>query len=157
MDRGYSDLKNPSDRLPDLVLPSATSGAGRTVRSSGRRAPVLVLVHGPDCTSCTAYLERLAEGRSEIQDWDGEVEVVSPSPFEERATLDGFVYLHDPDGRLARDLAVSPPAVVIADQWAVIRALEPAGESHEFISVDEVVEWLRFMAIECPECEGEAF
>jgi hypothetical protein len=48
-------------------------------------------------------------------------------------------------------------AVVIADQWGEVRMAEAAGPSHRFEAGDEIVQWLRFIAIECPECQGEAF
>jgi hypothetical protein len=157
MDRGISDLKNPARKLPDLVLPSGSTGSHRNVRSSGRRAPVVVLVHGASCALCREYVEQLSAAGPDLRDWDGEIVVVAPDAPTEIPASEGVTHLQDVGTRLERALAVSPPAIAIADQWGVIRALEPAGEGHRFLAVDEVVEWLRFLAIECPECEGEAF
>lgn len=152
-------LKNPARRLPDLSLPEVGSGATRRVRGSGRGAPVVLLLHGFDCTDCQAYLDRLAARRAELGDWDGELIVVLPTaePGREEEGAWAPLVLHDDDARLARRLGVKPPAVVIADRWGEIRLLDPAGDNHAFHDPDEIVAWLRFIAIECPECQGEAY
>jgi hypothetical protein len=51
---------------------------------------------------------------------------------------------------------VPSPAVVVADRWGEIAAMLPAGEVAALPPVNEVVDWLRFVAHACPECEGEA-
>ncbi len=42
------------------------------------------------------------------------------------------------------------PAVVITDRWGEVRYV-----GDRLLSVDEIVEWLRFVQMECPECQGE--
>ena len=77
--------------------------------------------------------------------------------------LDGVVYRGNtaiPGAEEAlRTLAaagIPAPAVLIADQWGELFVVEPAGDDHGFIEPDEVVSWLRYLAIQCPECQGEA-
>jgi hypothetical protein len=46
--------------------------------------------------------------------------------------------------------------VLIADQWGELRYVSPDGGGHPFPTPEEVTGWLRFLATQCPECEGEA-
>jgi hypothetical protein len=63
----------------------------------------------------------------------------------------------DVEQRLALALSVQIPALVIADQWGEIHHVEEAGPDHRFPATGEVVDWVRYLAIQCPECQGEAF
>jgi hypothetical protein len=49
---------------------------------------------------------------------------------------------------------LSPPQVVVADRWGEILHLEtpPAGDLSQFPHIDEVLSWVRFARIQCPEC-----
>lgn len=102
-----------------------------SLRAPGRNATVLLTLHGEDCEACSDYVALLEKHADEIGEWDGRV-----NP--------------------ARDVATENPAVTIADQWGEIAVTESAGDDHAFIEPAEVVEWLRFLAMKCPECEGEA-
>jgi hypothetical protein len=141
------------DRIPDVNLPSAGGGTV-PVRAGNRLASVLVTVH-EGCADCDAYVERLASRSAEIREWDGRVLVAStrlqpgadPSAVLRRAA--------DPDGILA-GARVPTPGVLVADQWGELFAVEAAGADHRFIDAGEVVDWLRYLAIQCPECQGEA-
>lgn len=158
---GRAELTNPQRRLPDLSLASVPEGVLQPVRPRGRRAPVVVLVHGSGCAPCRAYLDLLAAANASLQEWDGCVRVVLPGSVEATRPLHAerqlpFAMLADPEQRLARACRVAPPAVVIADQWGEIHSCTSAGPEHEWPAPAEVVEWLRYLAIQCPECEGEA-
>ena len=139
--------------LPDIALPDR-SGAPRRVRATGDRSVVLILAHG-GCGACRAWLERLEEQKDEITGWKGELKVVGPSAEEEPPYA--FTQLVDPEERLANALGVVVPAVVVADQWGGIHEAAEAGEEHAFLPIESVVEWIRYLATECPECEGEAY
>jgi hypothetical protein len=55
------------------------------------------------------------------------------------------------------DLPGAPrPGVVIADRWGEIHLVQDARAVAELPPVDHLVEWLRYIAHKCPECEGEA-
>lgn len=47
------------------------------------------------------------------------------------------------------------PAVVIADRWGEIVGVEAADTVVGLPAAADLVEWLRFVAHACPECEGE--
>jgi hypothetical protein len=51
-------------------------------------------------------------------------------------------------------LPVPVPSVLIADRWGEARYI--GGRKEGLPPVDELVEWLRFVQMECPECQGEA-
>lgn len=51
---------------------------------------------------------------------------------------------------------LSAPAVLIADRWGEVIAVERADDVAGLPPVAEILEWLRFVAHACPECEGEA-
>jgi hypothetical protein len=158
---GRDDLNNPQHRLPQLTLVSARTGAPRPLRDRGRIAPAIVVAHNGGCRQCDAFLGRLALERQSFLDWGGEVVVVRSGV---RCTeYDGgpaaespFPVLLDRDGLLARALAIEVPAVVIADQWSVIHCAEQAGPEHRFITPAEISDWMKYLAVLCPECEGES-
>ena len=169
--RDRSGLTNPHERLPDIELPAASGDVTTRVRSTGRTSRVLLLLHGAECEACRAYLARLAEHRMELDGWDARPLVVVPSvpdPTTSETEADGegegdpalrspsFAVAVDSGGRLASALAVSLPALVVADQWGEIHDVEEAGNEHRFLAPDEVVAWARYLAVQCPECEGEA-
>ena len=158
-------------RLPALVLPACDGGPDIRLRAPGRLATVLVALHA-DCAPCDAYVAELAAQEPELRDWDGCVVVVrgaSPpadgAPSDPaRKTADSRAALHrtgdrmraaaDPDGRLT-GAGIIAPAVLIADQWGELFAVEPADAAHHLLAPDEVIGWLRYLAVQCPECQGE--
>ncbi|HEX8693106.1 MAG TPA: redoxin domain-containing protein [Longimicrobium sp.] len=155
------ELKLGARRLPDLRLPSAPAGAPTPLRPPGRVSPVLVLVHGAGCEGCRAWLRRLAASSDGIAEWDGRVVILVPESPDSAAAMredgfESFTILADPDRTLAARLGTSGAAVVIADQYGVIHEAADAGEGHDFPEPHEVVNWLQYLAVQCPECQGEA-
>lgn len=160
------DVEKPTlvhgERLPHLRLPSAPDGASEPlVAPGGRRVPVIVAVDGPECDACRAYLRRLAAADAEMREWDGRVLVVVPGGMEQAARLADAIHppfpvLADEDGRWARWLGTEAPAAVVADPWGEVRFQQVAGAAHDLPEPAELVDWARFIAIQCPECEGEA-
>jgi hypothetical protein len=57
--------------------------------------------------------------------------------------------LEDPRGTVAAAAGVVAPALVVADQWGEVHAAAPAGPQQPWLAVEEVEEWLRFMAVRC--------
>jgi hypothetical protein len=45
-------------------------------------------------------------------------------------------------------------ALVVTDEWGEVHFVADAGAGHELPSGEEIVTWIRFLAIQCPECEG---
>ena len=62
-----------------------------------------------------------------------------------------------PEVRCAERCAIEGGGMIIADQWGEVFLVEAGGAGvHGLPAAEEVVEWLRFVAIQCPECQGEA-
>ena len=51
---------------------------------------------------------------------------------------------------------VRPPAVAIADRWGEVHFAVETDTVKELPDVEELVEWLRYVQYQCPECQGEA-
>lgn len=146
-------------RLPDLTLPRTTTGTPHPLRGRGREGTVLYLAHSARCAACAEYLQTLEAAQEQMADWDGRVLVVVPENGDAAASLQtDFPVLADPDGKVAQRCGLAGGgAMVIADQWGEVFFVAEGGEGvHELPAAAEVVEWLRFMAIQCPECQGEA-
>jgi hypothetical protein len=148
------------ERLPHLQLPSAPAGeAVPLVAPGGRAFPVIVAVHGAECDGCRAYLRRLAAVEAEIREWDGRVLAIVPGGVEEAARLSidpPLTVLADAAGGWARWMGKAGAAAVVADPWGEVRFRHRAGAAHDLPDPAELVDWARFIAIQCPECEGEA-
>jgi peroxiredoxin len=148
------------DRLPDRSV-ERTDGAGQLpVKRRGRDSTILLMLHAANCPACRGYVGRLQDEAAAIRDWDGRVLLVWAAPVARAAAtarVSGFDSGIDVDGGLLARLGLELPAILIADQWGELFAVQPAGNEHDFIDPSEVVEWLRFLAIQCPECQGEAY
>lgn len=153
---------NPT-RLPDLMLPAAPDGSPMSLRARRRENSAVTLLHSPDCAECLEYVERLAGVQEQLRDWDGRVIVVVPGNLAgacaARERLQApFSILADPDGTCAARCDLGGGSMIIADQWGEVFHVHPGAPGrHDFPAPEEVVEWLRFVAIQCPECQGEAW
>jgi hypothetical protein len=47
------------------------------------------------------------------------------------------------------------PGVVIADRWGEIYSVNNGPTISDLPNIDGILEWLRFIRQECPECQGE--
>lgn len=148
--------------LPDLRLSAAPSGAPVSVRRRGRDNTVLIALHAADCEPCLAYLSALAEAHESLREWDGRVLAVLRGPLEAAEEIRAerklpFAVVVDPEGKLGRGWGIHGGALLIADQWGELFLVqEGRAARHDFPPPEEVAQWLRWVAIQCPECQGEA-
>jgi len=139
--------------LSGRTLVDATTGAAVPLRS-GRGPRAIFVAHSSDCAGCRAYIAQLAEHQPAIAEWGGRVSVVVYEPtshaalLHDCATADNQV-LADPD----REFDTEPAAVVIADEWGEVYFAVAAVVDHALPAMREVIEWVRYIAIQCPECE----
>jgi hypothetical protein len=47
------------------------------------------------------------------------------------------------------------PGVIVADRWGEVFYSLSAPDVRDFPSPDELLEWLAYIQIQCPECQGE--
>ena len=153
------------DRLPYLLLPSAADGSRQTLYTKSGLSPLVLLLHGVNCSSCRAYAEQLVAAQKALQEWDGQMVMVVADSLANATLWQAQLHqqggaclrvLADPEQRAAGMCGMQPPALLIADQWGVLYFVEEAGSGHQFSSPAEVVDWVRFIAIQCPECQAEA-
>jgi hypothetical protein len=130
-------------------------------RFSGRRNLVLVLLGaGAPGDEGSRLIAQLAQSRAAIADEETEVLVVVAGNAGEmgRTATSPFLVLVDRDEAFHRCLSAVDaagrvaPAVVITDRYReiyhIFRPAEPAWPP----TADDVVSWLVFMNIQCPEC-----
>jgi hypothetical protein len=145
----------PGALLPAMNLVAVTTGGVVDLRvARGPRA--LVAMHSVECSACRAYVrERLAPVAPDLLEWGGRLAVVVPNGMANAAsfaetTSDALEILVDVESALAPGHA----AVIIADEWGEVHFMADAGAGHELPAAEELVAWIRFLAIQCPECEG---
>lgn len=55
------------------------------------------------------------------------------------------------------DVAGAPrPGVLVADKWGEVHVVAGDDAAGGLPTPDELVEWLRYVQMQCPECQGEA-
>jgi hypothetical protein len=93
----------------------------------------LVLVTLPEGASSEAYASALAELVSTFDGHPAELVVT-------RSSIPGLPV----------------PGALVADRWGEIFFTTGAARVEELPPPSEIVEWLRYVQVKCPECEGEA-
>ncbi len=139
--------------------PLASIPDGRTVELRGGRGPIVLFVaHAPDCHGCATYAGALAARAGELSEWGASASiVVRADPGEVRslqAAAGGLRLLQDRGAALGARLGPGTAAVLVADEWGEIYFAAEAGAAHDLPEASEIVDWVRFIAIQCPECEG---
>lgn len=145
----------PGTLLPSITLPSVPDGKPVTLRG-GRGPRVVVMAHAAGCAACERYIGQLAASAGDLAEWDGSVMVVLPGlgagALRESASP-SLRILADPEQKIAPHLGLRGTAVLVADEWGEIYFAADSGAEHELPPPEEIVEWVRFIAIQCPECE----
>ena len=127
------DRLREGDTVPRF---EATTLDGAIVRYADlwQRKPVLLVCVGDlAAPAARAYAAELETGRGELTAHDTACVVTA--------------------GRVDR---VPCPGVVVADRWGEVRFVASAASAADLPRVPALVEWLRFIQSECPECQGEA-
>lgn len=138
-------------RIISGALPASRGGRIVDLRA-GHGARVLVVPHSASCLPCREYLATLA-GTAGIFDWGGRLTVIM------RDALDAADTLHESLGGRAdilldpaRSIPLGDGALAVTDEWGEVYFETGTGAGHEWPPVTEVVNWVRFVSIQCPEC-----
>jgi len=127
----------------------------------GRCNLVLLFAHGTECRACWQALEGFATHRDAYRAQGAEVLVVFPTAGEEAlipSPDSGLQVLLDPEGAVRRAYAAllpeaSPEDVLlfVLDRYGAPYAAVACPEPHEASLRPEVLEWLAFIEVQCPE------
>lgn len=144
---------------PDTLVAGARLSRARYAAADGRsidlpsgRGPLVLLVmHSAECVECARYLSALLAGADRTA-WGARVFGIvrdASGASADRVTGRGAILVDR-----ARALAAGAARLIVADEWGEVHFACAAGADHRMPGVDEVLEWVRFIAIQCPECEG---
>lgn len=151
-------------RLPARELHDLRTGKAIPLREPALGSTVLFVLHGAECEPCGAYLATLEELESADRAWDARrLAVVQgfegresdlPESISRRGSHRPIPLLPDPGGSLAGHLGLSGSAgLIVADRFGEAFEVIRVQEGHESLpSADAIESWLRFLAIQCPEC-----
>lgn len=159
------------DRIPDTRLPAVEEEGVTPIRGGARESVVLVFPHGGGCAECRAYVERLTRAHEGFRRWDARLTVVLPDDAKAGpdagggakagpdggggawSGLDHVSLVRDEEDALHAGLDEEGGAgVLVADRWGAVYEVVRVGAGHGLPTAHELVEWLRFIATQCPEC-----
>jgi hypothetical protein len=148
-------LIKPGVLLSGVSLPSWPTGAMMNL-GSWRGPRAFLTVHSAACKGCRKYIgEDLASAAARLTEWGGHLVVVVPGQVE---NANGFAEIVPNVMQVLTDhageVATGTAKVVIADQWGEVYFVKDSGATHDLPTLSEIAEWIRFLAIQCPECEG---
>ena len=155
-------------RLPDVAL-GPLAGVGEAGKDGGavslrerRHGTALVLVGATLTAAGADYLAALAAAAPALHGWDGRVLVVAGASAGDTGGITGdgiapplaalhlpFPVVADPEGIIARVARVSPPAVVVVDQWGEVRDAREVTDAQPWMPPAELEQWMRFLSIQC--------
>jgi len=152
--------------VPYRTLGAVDGGTFSLAELRGRRAAAILFAHGPDCLACFGYAKQLAGQAAGMDDADAEPIVAvrgdpSAAAAWEHELPPGGRLVTDPDGRWRTEMADavggSPDGVllVLVDRFGAPRARSAAPEAGGLAAPSAATDWLRFVALDCPECSGE--
>lgn len=147
--------------LPPANMVTPSGKAFSLGQFHGRRNLVVVLPGaGAASESVERLLTQLARGRAALDEEKAEVLVVLPGdadgPRDEASRA--LTVLVDEDARFYRSMGAvdaagrAAPALYITDLYREIYCAVRPGDEQWPSSIDEVLSWLVFMNIQCPEC-----
>lgn len=147
--------------LPPANMVTPSGKAFSLGQFHGRRNLVVVLPGaGASSEAVERLLTQLARGRAALDEEKAEVLVVLPGdadgPRDE--AFRALTVLVDEDARFYRSMGAvdtagrAAPALYITDLYREIYCAVRPGDEQWPSSIDEVLSWLVFMNIQCPEC-----
>ena len=145
---------------PGFSLPSSRGHPVSLTDYRGRSNLVLLFAHGADCPACWQAVESFATHRDAYRAQGTEVLVVCPASAEEASlpSPDGLQVLRDPEGTVRRAYAALLPGaspedalLFVLDRYGAPYAAVACPEPDEASLRPEVLEWLAFIEVQCPE------
>ena len=163
-DAGHGRSPGGTGRLfPDATLPSMD---GSELQLESFRPDwnlvILLLGDGELTDRCARLLDQLADLRAELEMEEARVIVISARAREEWVGKwsHPFTLAFDGDGRLHRRVAAMDAsgrpeiALCITDRYREIFAMTRPGDEQWPARATQVIDWLTFVNIQCPECSA---
>jgi hypothetical protein len=140
------------DCLPDMEFVTIAGVRKRLSDFKGRKN-LLVILTGDDGDSLPAAMVTAA---LDINRHDGHVIVILPDPSPE-AMRWPFDVVADPDGAVRRRFSCGDSgkprlSVFTTDRWGEVAFACQTGQGDPAPAADDVLDWLRFVDQQCPEC-----
>ncbi len=152
--------------IPLRTLPRAGGGEFSLGTWRGTSAVAALFAHDAGCLACHGYAVQLARQADAMREHDGlPLVVVRDSPEAAGGFAAGLpagvLVLADP-GALWTD-SVRPPfgagpadvMMLVLDRYLAPRAVSVAPEAGGLIGPASATDWLRLLALECPECGND--
>lgn len=145
--------------LRDFVLTSSEGEPTQISNYRGRGNLVVVLAGELE----GGHLAEMARRHAEFLEEEAKVVAIFQCPWKQAKLIKHrqelpFLVLADEDGRVYRSLgALTPegklaPAVYVTDRFGEVFAACRTADGQRVPITDEVLEWLRFINRQCPEC-----
>jgi peroxiredoxin len=144
--------------IPSFTLPRCDSGEPFDLRSLKPRHDILLIfAHTGECESCRTLIDRFA---AQAEMLSGEnIAVVLVLRAEKESRWPQFTAVCDPDGRVAETYlrAAGAPSgagvgLFVTDRWQALREWTVADDASELPPVEAVIELVKGIESECPEC-----
>lgn len=124
------------------------------------------MAHEAGCLACLGYARQLAASAAALDEVDADALIVIPGTARDAAAWRrglpvGARVLADPEERwkdaVAGHVDVDPSGVllVLLDRYLAPRVVSVATEAGGLAEPSDAADWLRSLALECPECSGE--
>jgi glutaredoxin/peroxiredoxin len=152
--------------IPLTTLSSALGGRFSFEELRGRLQAGIFFAHGTSCLACQGYARQLVGQADAMREADGIPIIVVPDEAEAARAWAAEVpaealILADPGGAwidAVKAIVGGVPdgvMLLVVDRYVAPRAVSIAAEAGGLIAPLEATDWLRFLALECPECGGE--
>jgi len=128
----------------------------------GRRNLVLFFMHSAECSGCRKLLELISSAYDQLVAEEGEILVVVHAHLSDAAALKHEMglrcpVLSDVSGEVFKQYGLlgsgkkPRAAIVVSDRFGEIYHVSISGEEHRLASVEDILSWLGFIEIQCPE------
>ena len=144
---GVIDQLDKGSILPTLQL----GGIGSLGALRGRCNLLLFLAHPPGCSLCVELLGKFAANLGLLRDLEAEVLALVPGEAAEVQAFAQRLALPFPVCAVRQNEFGSDATLIVADRFGEIFAMVRAGATHRLLTVEEVVEELTFIGVQCPE------
>jgi hypothetical protein len=119
------------------------------LRAPQQGSRVLLFVRDAALGGARSYISALEARVEELREWYGSALLVTERAVPEttipraRAAADAWAALGIPEGE---------SALIIADRWGDVYSAQHSRSFGDLPSTDQIEEWIRFLAMQCPEC-----